>query len=324
MTEQKTGPSLDTLRERLRGELIPLFESAISDENVCFENPHLVVCKSQKNCVKEDCPCFEDRAQRCWQTAGTYCGGQIRGAFAKKSGNCRECDVFRSACPTIVEELGESLNNLLFLLRKKNRALTEEKRKAEYLNRELLSTVETLDAKNREIQELVITDRLTSLYNRHYLMISLEDEAYRCDRKSYTFSIVMLDIDDFKNINDTYGHLAGDAMLSKLGEVLKANIRNYDRCYRYGGEEFVVLLPETDLTMAWIVGERLRKGFQQEVFSFTRPEQDQTEEASCTLSVGCASYSPGLSIADLLKQSDEALYAAKSRGKNLVVRFDET
>ncbi|MCX6545203.1 MAG: GGDEF domain-containing protein [Acidobacteria bacterium] len=304
---------------RIREEIVPLFDRAIRDEKACFQNPHLIHCLQKKTCTREVCPAYHDEAARCWQIAGTYCGGDIQGSFADKYQNCRACDVFLTACPTIVEELGENLNNLLFLLRKEKRLTRSQIDKIEYLNRELLSSLENLDTRNREIQELVVTDKLTGLYNRHYLMTSLEDEIDRCQRRENRFALMMIDVDNFKSINDDYGHSSGDAMLACLGGLLRKQTRKHDRPFRYGGEEFVVILPDTDLTIAWVVAERIRTTFEKEQITVETKDAPLTA-VSRTLSIGLARYEQGLTPEALLMQADDAMYRAKSQGKNRVIK----
>lgn len=306
--------------ERIREEIIPLFDRAIHDEKVYFQNPHVVHCLHKKTCSHEACPVYHDETARCWQVAGTYCGGVTQGSFVEKYENCRRCDVFHAACPTIVEELGENLNNLLFLLRREKQLTRSQIDKIEYLNRELLSSLENLDNRNREIQDLVITDKLTGLYNRHYLMTSLEDEIDRCHRRDNRFALMMIDVDNFKSINDTYGHSFGDVMLAYIGSLLRDQIRKHDRPFRYGGEEFVVILPDTDLTIAWVVAERIRTKFEKEQFNVEMNDVSP-KTVSRTLSIGLARYEQSLTPGALLTQADDAMYKAKSQGKNRVIKY---
>jgi diguanylate cyclase (GGDEF)-like protein len=311
--------SCEVLLKRIREEILPLFDRAICDDQIYFQNPHIVQCLEKKDCSKEDCPVHKDKEIHCWQIAGTYCGGTVQGSFAEKYENCKACDVFQGSCPTLVEELGENLNNMLFLLRKEKNLSRIQMNKIEYLNKELLSSLENLDARNREIQELVITDKLTGLYNRNYLMTSLEDEIDRCHRRENLFSIIMIDVDNFKSVNDTYGHAHGDEMLTYLGGLLRTQVRKHDRPFRYGGEEFVVILPDTDLTIAWVVAERIRTTFEKISFKVGTKDGDP-ETVSRTLSIGLVRYVHGLNPEELLRQADEAMYKAKSKGKNRVIK----
>ena len=320
MCQKNNESSFETISRRINEEIIPLLQKAVHDNEIIFQNPNIPSCWEIKKCTKKDCQEFGKIAARCWQTAGTFCGGKVQGVFAAKYENCRQCNVFRDSCPTLVEELGENLNNLLFLLRVEKNTTHKQVKKIDYLNKELLSSLKNLDARNREIQELVITDKLTGLYNRHYLATVLDDELHRCERGNYRFSLMMIDLDDFKSVNDAYGHVQGDKMLSSLGRILKENSRKSDRSFRYGGEEFVVILPETDMTIAWVTAERIREKFAGESFSFKA--EDGTENViSRTLSIGISSYKAGMLSDNLVKQADDAMYQAKTEGKNKVIRY---
>ncbi|MEW6219490.1 MAG: GGDEF domain-containing protein [Thermodesulfobacteriota bacterium] len=320
MSSDAAAGALNTLLERIRQEIIPVIEQAIADDEVCFRNPHLPRCWEAKACDKGSCPAYHQVKERCWQKAGTYCGGKVQGDFVAKHGSCVRCEVFAAACPTVVEELGEHLNNMLFLLRKQKARAMEGVRRVEYLNRELTKSLESLDAKNREIQEMVITDRLTGLYNRHYLFTVLEDEVARTARGRYAFSVLLADVDDFKSFNDTYGHLEGDKVLAGLGGLLRQRLRKTDRAFRYGGEEFVVVLPDTDTTIAYLIAERIRLAFA-DLQHIVPAAGGSTRREVRTLSIGVAGYEPPLDGPTLLARADEAMYRAKSQGKNQVRRF---
>lgn len=320
MTGKGKENSAEAVRKRIQTEIIPVLYQAPCEENIKFLNPHVVPCWIKKECARIDCPAYENMEVRCWYTAGTYCGGAVQGTFADKYGNCRKCAVFQESCPTLVEEVGEALNNMLSVLDKEKQSNRKQMQKIEYLNKELLSSLENLDARNREIQELVITDKLTGLYNRQYLSTILEDEVNRSQRGKNPLTVMMLDVDDFKNINDLYGHTYGDRILSCLGRVLRDSVRKSDRPFRYGGEEFLVVLPDTDSSVAWIVAERIRKAFEREHFS-VKPKDGIQKTFSLTLSIGVAGYVQGVSVSALIKRADEAMYQAKSEGKNRSIRY---
>lgn len=320
MDEMFRDGACKTIIERIREEIIPLFDGAIRDDKVYFQNPFIIHCLQKKTCTKEGCPVYHNETARCWQISGTYCGSVIQGSFAEKYQNCRICEVFLASCPTIVEELGENLNNLLFLLRKEKQLTRAQVDKIEHLNRELLSSLENLDARNREIQYLVITDKLTVIYNRHYLITSLEDEIDRCQRRENRLVLMMIDVDNIKPVNDTYGHSLGDVMLAHLGGLLRKQVRKHDRPFRYGGEEFVVILPDTDLTIALVVSERIRTLFAKEQFKVEMTEEP-LKVVSRILSIGLSRYEHGLTRDALLAQADDAMYKAKVQGKNRVIRY---
>ena len=232
--------------------------------------------------------------------------------------------MFIESCPTIVEEIGEHLNNMVFFLNEQKQKIFEDHQHIDQIHEELNSALEQLDMKEKEIQEIMITDKLTALFNRQHLITVLEDEIARCQRYGRPLAMMMIDIDEFKSFNEAYGHQAGDNMLSFVGSLIKANTRKFDRAFRYGGEEFVVVLPETDLTMAYIVAERIRKGFEIKSFFVRGKDKSSDENISRTVSIGItATFAYGtrdMSIEELINQTESALYHAKDKGGNICVR----
>lgn len=166
---------------------------------------------------------------------------------------------------------------------------------------------------HEELERLSVTDRLTDLYNHGYFQQRLEEELGRAARFNHELSLIMLDIDDFKDYNDKYLHPRGDKVLQRVSETIRANLREMDVAARYGGEEFVVVLPETDIEGAAAVAERIRAGV--EMLEFIPWEGHAPVHK--TVSVGVATY-PVHAAAQgrLIEAADKALYAAKSGGKN--------
>jgi len=160
---------------------------------------------------------------------------------------------------------------------------------------------------------LSLTDSLTGLFNSRHLRERLQIEIERAQRYERPLSLLVLDCDNFKRINDTYGHLEGDKVLMQLARIIGAGVRRTDSGYRYGGEEFVVLLPETGLQAALLFAERLRAQFAAAVVG-----TESGAEFSCTVSIGAAELLPGENGEDLIRRADEACYCAKGRGKNCV------
>ena len=171
-----------------------------------------------------------------------------------------------------------------------------------------------LKKSNELLKELSNTDPLTRLYNRRYLMEILDREFQRSHRKRGNLSLVLLDIDHFKKINDSYGHQEGDVVLAGVAETTRAVLRRYDIAARYGGEEFIRVLPETPADEAYAVAARLREAVQE--MTFPRPMENLT----VTISLGVATYpSERIDCIDsLIRQADEALYRAKQTGRNRV------
>jgi len=180
-------------------------------------------------------------------------------------------------------------------------------------SREELDSVNAeLQEKNRELHQLSITDELTGLYNRKHLMETLTAEITRSKRNDHTFALLVVDIDHFKLVNDTYGHQKGDEVLLRLGEIFLETVRSCDYVARYGGEEFIIMLPEVGKAGGREVAERIRQRVARERIN---PKGDRI-----TVSIGMAMFAEhGESPETLFQQADQALYAAKTTGRNRVV-----
>jgi diguanylate cyclase (GGDEF)-like protein len=181
-----------------------------------------------------------------------------------------------------------------------------------YLTRAFNTLVSRLREKESqgELEKLSLTDSLTGLYNRRHLMGTLASEVQRSRRLRRAFSVLLADVDRFKQYNDTHGHLAGDAALVKIAEVFRKTTRQVDCVARYGGEEFVVMLLEANLATATLVAERIRG----------RVAEQDLGEGSLTLSIGVAEYPDGGDTPEeLIATADAAMYKAKNAGRNQVV-----
>jgi two-component system, cell cycle response regulator len=163
--------------------------------------------------------------------------------------------------------------------------------------------------------EMAITDALTGLHNRRYMESHIGALIEQAAARGKPLAVSILDIDYFKAVNDTYGHDAGDDVLREFAKRIRKSIRGIDLACRYGGEEFVVLMPETDLAVAAAVAERLRRRIASEPFVL----QQGGKAIEVTISVGIAAYGSGDDAAALLKRADQALYRAKRDGRNRVV-----
>lgn len=173
--------------------------------------------------------------------------------------------------------------------------------------------VERLRESQARLQELATTDPLTGLANRKQIMASLEVKMEGFCRHGTNFSLLMLDIDYFKKVNDTYGHQAGDSVLIEIATILGAILRSLDLAGRYGGEEFVVILDTTDQEQAVLSAERIRRAVERHIFSW------QGHELRITVSVGASTIDPSDETVDrLIARVDAALYRAKSEGRNRV------
>jgi diguanylate cyclase (GGDEF)-like protein len=182
-----------------------------------------------------------------------------------------------------------------------------------------LSTVSAVvfAAQQRRLQaatlQLSITDSLTGLFNRAQIYVDLDQEVRRSRRSLRPFCLLMVDMDGLKQINDAMGHERGDAAIRGIASVIRRSIRTVDSAYRYAGDEFVVLLPETDFAGAFVVAEKIRQGAEELGATVTR------EEAPTTVSIGLVSHpEDGSTDEELMLAADRAMYEAKSGGKNQV------
>lgn len=175
---------------------------------------------------------------------------------------------------------------------------------------------------SEEMRELSITDPLTGLFNRRYFDVRIEEEYLRAKRYSLFFSLTVIDIDDFKLLNDTEGHLAGDHVLKEMASVMTGTIRANDILVRFGGEEFAIIMPQTSKEEAFHVVERIRNGISD--LSFPGLKQPRNNK-SLTVSAGIAMFPEcGNQMENIIFHADMALYRAKSRGKNQTILWDST
>lgn len=169
----------------------------------------------------------------------------------------------------------------------------------------------------RQFEELSNTDPLTGLHNRRSVLRRLEEERGRQSRNGVPFSVILADIDRFKEVNDAWGHEAGDLVLVELSRTLRSQLRDIDTMARWGGEEFLILLPGTDQKGAYRAAEKLRQTAEDARFLYG------TTPIRCTLSLGVVVHGPGGDLLDTLRRVDAALYRGKSVGRNRVIGADD-
>lgn len=187
-----------------------------------------------------------------------------------------------------------------------------------------------LEEKNKELmkrnlvlEQMAITDSLTELYNKGYILRRLESELIRSARYSEPLSLIMIDIDYFKKINDSLGHITGDNILKKLSQILVKSVRDVDIAARYGGEEFIIVCPNTSVSGAAILAERIRENVQNAIF------HSGSIDIKTTISLGVSSLSPSslasgeINASKLIEKADLALYKAKSAGRNKVAVYTD-
>lgn len=164
-----------------------------------------------------------------------------------------------------------------------------------------------------KLENLAITDGLTKLYNLRHFYNLLEVEIDRCRRYGHSLALLLLDIDNFKVYNDTYGHLEGDKVLVKIGQIIRSCLRTMDSAYRYGGEEFTVILPETTAQEANNVANRIRIAVELENFI---PKAEKV--ATVTISIGVTEYHNDEQLSEFIKRADQAMYLSKEKGRNTI------
>ncbi len=164
-----------------------------------------------------------------------------------------------------------------------------------------------------KLQKLAITDGLTKLHNSRSFYSQLEVEVDRYNRYKRSLALMLMDIDHFKKYNDTYGHLEGDKALVRIAQIIKSCLRKLDSAYRYGGEEFTVILPETSCEEAHTVALRIKSALTAESFM---PRKKNKEKI--TISLGVTEYSPGDQLSEFIQRADKAMYLSKEKGRNKV------
>ncbi|HBH61736.1 MAG TPA: hypothetical protein DDX85_08375 [Nitrospiraceae bacterium] len=284
--------------EEAQQKITESIDEVIKNESfhVRYMNEHLKKCWESKKCSKKDCPSYESSDLRCWQVAGTFCGGEAQGVFAQKYGDCKLCDVFQHALSNRINKIGESFNNMMALLQSKHLELQEA---------------------NKKLNILIDIDPLTQIANRRSFQHRIENTHLLTLRYNHPYSIIICDIDNFKLYNDTYGHQQGDYVLISVANTMKSSLRRTDEIFRWGGEEFIVILPEQNHADALKVAENLRAS----VHNLGIKHQ-KSDLRIVTISCGVASFYPwktkDIGWEYVVKQADDALYKAKLGKKNCV------
>lgn len=197
----------------------------------------------------------------------------------------------------------ETLNRLLDIQRKSNELITRQ-------NDELLTL-------NVQLKDMAVKDPLTGLYNRRFVTEKLLEEIGRFYRFERSFAIVMCDLDGFKSVNDTFGHNFGDQVLQNSAKIMMSNKRTVDTVARWGGEEFILLLPETDLAGAKVTAERIRTEMEACYYTI------DGSSIHVTMTFGIAVYVEKIKMEEIVRRADDSLYYGKQHGKNQVVIYDD-
>lgn len=264
-----------------------------------------VRCSGYFHCPDDTgCPSYNSDDKRCWYIAGTMCHGKKMGTMKEKLKECINCEMFApvgifaiDTAPAGKHESSVNIEACMRLLDAASLAISNAR----------------LYERTLELSEI---DGLTGIRNRRTFMQLLAMEIQRVHRYSKSFGLLMLDIDYFKHYNDTHGHPQGDLLLKAMAEIVRKELRETDTPGRYGGEEFIMLLPETGKDESIEIAERIRLAI--ETWEF--PRADKQPGGRITVSIGVASYPEDGETADkLISAADDALYAAKSSGRNRVI-----
>lgn len=184
-------------------------------------------------------------------------------------------------------------------------------RSFEKARRSIINLIEELKTKNKQLEKLYITDQLTSLYNRYKLDDALSIEMERANKdNTYQFGIILIDLDHFKQINDTYGHQIGDSVLRSVASIIKITLSSIGIAGRWGGEEFLIIIPEADSETLLRLSEKIREICESKIFE---------DQINLTASFGVTLYRPGELKDEFIARADEALYQAKEQGRNKVI-----
>lgn len=213
---------------------------------------------------------------------------------------------------TKIKELSSLFNALNAQIQIIQQQRLEQNQHRVYLEKEVQKKIEELEKANHRLQEISRTDELTGLPNRRDIKDKISFEISRAKRFQSSFSLLLFDIDYFKKINDTYGHLAGDYVLKEFAAITQKLLRKYDYAARFGGEEFLIVLPETNETSAQIVAERFRRYIENQLFSY------DNQIIKVTVSVGISVFDHSLGLDGSLLLADKALYYSKENGRNRV------
>jgi diguanylate cyclase (GGDEF)-like protein len=265
-----------------------------------------ISCWQVKNCQATDCPAYGNKLLHCWLVPDTKCFNGTEIASQDKSTMCLTCPVFSS-------QDANSIEGILLIDNYESKKPIDEKTIT------ILSVIAHavgIAINNSKTYSSVlrdsIHDELTGLHNRRYFNERLIDEVDRAKRYENTLSLLLCDIDHFKNVNDTYGHPVGDDVLIWLGNVFQNKLRKTDLVARFGGEEFAVVLLNTEKNKAFEIAENLRSAIADSYL----PEY---QKVKVTISIGISTLGVDSNSFDgLINQADKALYHAKSKGRNMV------
>ncbi len=265
-----------------------------------------ISCWQVKNCQATDCPAYGNKLLHCWLVPDTKCFNGTEIASQDKSTMCQTCPVFSS-------HDANSIEGILLIDNSESKTPIDEKTITilSVIAHAVGIAINNSKTYSRVLRDS-IHDELTGLHNRRYFNERLIDEVDRAKRYGSTISLLLCDIDHFKNVNDTYGHPVGDDVLIWIGSIFQNKLRKTDLVARFGGEEFAVVLLDTEKDNAFEIAENLRCAVAESYLP-------NNEQVKVTISIGVSTLGQDANSFDgLITQADKALYLAKSQGRNKV------
>ncbi len=227
--------------------------------------------------------------------------------------NDRGEEVLKLLSPSLLVPLMSrgQVNGVIILGERINKTHFTENEKEYLMN---IASLAGIAINNARLYEMATTDMMTHLKIHHYFHTAMEEEFERAMHFDRPLALIMADLDHFKEVNDSYGHSAGDAVLVKVAQIIRDNIRLMDVAARYGGEEFAIILPKTDMADALIVAERIRENIERENFH----HEDMEIKVSISIGLSVLDHDRDSSKGDLIERADRALYMSKNAGRNQV------
>jgi diguanylate cyclase (GGDEF)-like protein len=284
MTDLEQAPHLISL---LREDIRKLIDLSLAQNDVPWEQLIAPLsgsaenrCWQIKKCGASSCPAWNRPDVRCWLLAGTMCGGEVQGKFARKLRSCSECEVFQLAVYS--DPVTEIEEHIVML-------------------------VHNLKEKYEQVNALALTDHLTGLYNRRYFELFIELEGKKIARNNGTICIMLIDVDNFKRINDEHGHITGDEILRECARVLSRSVRTCDILTRYGGDEFLIaasFLPDVGNP-----GDEIWRRVEGNLELWNQQMRPNGIELS--LSAGYALLTGDRRLDDVIKDADIKMYESK-------------
>ncbi|HEX8947956.1 MAG TPA: GGDEF domain-containing protein [Dissulfurispiraceae bacterium] len=281
------GRRIEGVLQRLSSDLRSFIELSLQESDDSWRkwmyselSDVQVKCWERKSCNKKECPAYMNTYGRCWLIAGTMCGDKIQGKFALKYKSCTECDVYQET--VFKDPVSEIYEHLIAL-------------------------IHSLRSKQEELKTMATKDVLTGLYNRNYFEMVMPLEVEKVKRYGGKMSIAMIDVDKFKQINDTYGHLHGDGVLRECALILGKSIRSSDLLVRFGGDEFLIVMPETDCTEKDALIARINENIAAWNGEYA------SSDYRLSLSIGCAVLEGGKALTEVIEEADGRMYNNKAR-----------